>query len=310
MKYIANSTEFKLKNNAVTLGKFDGLHMGHRLLLNAVLEQKEKGLNAVMFTFFSHPVSLFTGQEIELLYVEEEKRILVEQMGFDAMISYPFTRETASMEPETFIEEVLVKRLDAKVIVVGADYCFGHKRRGNVDLLKEMAGVYGYKLIVFDKKKVSDLIVSSSYIREELAKGNMEKVREYLGGPFTIIGEVLHGRKIGRTLGFPTTNIIPEKMKLLPPNGVYASVTKIDGAYYKGLTNIGHNPTVGETKEKRVETYLFDYDQDLYGKVIEVALYSMEREEVKFDSVEELKEQMNQDIIYGKKYFEKNIDLL
>lgn len=309
MKYIANTTEFNLKNNAITLGKFDGLHLGHRLLLDTVLEQKNKGFQAVMFTFFSHPVSLFTGKEVELLYVEEEKRILVEDMGFDAMISYPFTKETASMEPEVFIKEVLVDRLDAKVIVVGSDYCFGHKRRGNVELLREMAGVYGYELIVFDKRKISGQVVSSSYIREELAKGNMERVSEFLGNPFTIIGEVLHGRRIGRTLGFPTTNLIPKRMKLLPPNGVYVSITKIDGVYYKGLTNIGKNPTVGETEEKMVETYLLDYDADLYGKVIEVSLYNMERPELKFDSIEELKKQMHQDILYGREYF-KNHQIL
>ncbi len=304
MRYIAENTEFEFKNCAVTLGKFDGLHLGHRLLLDKVLEQKTKGYQAVMFTFFSHPVSLFTGKDVDLIYVEEEKKYLVEEMGFDVMISYPFTRETASMEPEDFIKEVLVKKLDAKIIVVGSDYCFGHKRRGNVDLLRLMADEYGYELIVFDKKKIEDQVVSSSYIREQLAMGNMEEVSKFLGRPYTIIGEVQHGRRIGRTLGFPTTNLIPTSMKLLPPSGVYASITTIDGKQHMGLTNIGNNPTVGETKEKRVETYLFDYDEDLYGKTIEVSLYAMERPEIKYDTIEELKEQMKEDIVFGRNYFE------
>jgi len=307
MKYIARNTEFEFKNSAVTLGKFDGLHLGHRLLLNKVLEEKNQGYQAVMFTFFSHPVSLFTGKEVDLIYVEEEKKYLVEQMGFDVMISYPFTKETASMEAEDFIKEVLVEKLDAKIIVVGSDYCFGHKRKGNVDLLRSMADEYGYELIVFDKIKIEDQVVSSTYIREHLANGNMEKVTKFLGNPYTIIGEVQHGRRIGRTLGFPTTNLIPTSMKLLPPSGVYVSITTIDGKKFKGLTNIGNNPTVGETKEKRVETFLFDYDEDLYGKTIEVALYAMERPEIKYDTIEELKEQMAKDIIFGKNYFEKNI---
>lgn len=305
MKYIAGITDFKLKNSAVSLGKFDGIHLGHQLLLNKVLELKELGYQAAMFTFFYNPRNLFSDKEIELIYTEEEKKYLLEQKGFDVLVSYPFTQETASMEPEDFIKEVLVEKLDAKVIVVGADFCFGHKRRGNVDLLREKSKEYGYELIVFDKMKIEDEVISSSYIRSKIAEGDMEQVTKLLGRPFSIIGEVMHGRKIGRTLGFPTTNLIPPSSKLLPPNGVYASMTNINGVNYPGLTNIGNNPTVGITPEKRVETYIFDFDSDLYGSTIEVLLYSHERPEMSFRSVEDLKNQMNKDIIFGRKYFSK-----
>lgn len=305
MKYIAGITDFKIKNSAVSLGKFDGIHLGHQLLLNKVLELKKHGYQAVMFTFFYNPRNLFSDKEIELIYTEEEKKYLLEQKGFDVLVSYPFTKETASMEPEDFIKEVLVEKLDAKVIVVGADFCFGHKRRGNVDLLREKSKEYGYELIVFDKMKIEDQVISSSYIRSKIAEGDMEQVTKLLGRPFSIIGEVMHGRKIGRTLGFPTTNLIPPSSKLLPPNGVYASMTNINGVNYPGLTNIGNNPTVGVTPEKRVETYIFDFDSDLYGSTIEVLLYSHERPEMSFQSVEDLKNQMNKDIIFGHKYFSK-----
>lgn len=305
MKYIAGITDFKIKNSAVSLGKFDGIHLGHQLLLNKVLELKKHGYQAVMFTFFYNPRNLFSDKEIELIYTEEEKKYLLEQKGFDVLVSYPFTKETASMEPENFIKEVLVEKLDAKVIVVGADFCFGHKRRGNVDLLREKSKEYGYELIVFDKMKIEDQVISSSYIRSKIAEGDMEQVTKLLGRPFSIIGEVMHGRKIGRTLGFPTTNLIPPSSKLLPPNGVYASMTNINGVNYPGLTNIGNNPTVGVTPEKRVETYIFDFDSDLYGSTIEVLLYSHERPEMSFQSVEDLKNQMNKDIIFGHKYFSK-----
>jgi riboflavin kinase/FMN adenylyltransferase len=303
MKYIAGRTDFKIYNSAVSLGKFDGLHRGHQLLLNHLLEQKKHGFHAVMFTFMYHPFNLFSDREIDLLYTEEEKRYLLEQSGLDVLVSYPFTEETAAMEPETFIKEVLVEKLDAKKIVVGSDYCFGRKRRGNVDFLKKMSEVYGYELYVFDKIKMEEQVISSSYIRSEIAEGHMENANNMLGRPFTIIGEVQHGRKIGRTLGFPTTNLIPAEHKLLPPNGVYASITRINGTEYPGITNIGYNPTVGVTPERRVETYIFDFDGDLYGKTIEVALYMMERPEYHFASLEQLKEQMNKDIEFGRNYF-------
>ena len=303
MEYIAGRTNFKVHNSVVSLGKFDGLHRGHQLLLNKILEQKEQGFKAVMFTFMFHPNNLFSDKEIELIYTEEEKRFLLEQSGLDVLVSYPFTVETAAMEPEDFIKDVLVAKLDAKKIVVGSDYCFGHNRRGNIDLLHSMAKIYGYELIVFDKLKVGEQVISSSYIRSEIAEGHIENANKLLGNPFTIIGEVQHGRKIGRTLGFPTTNLIPPSYKILPPNGVYASITKINGLEYPGVTNIGYNPTVGKTPERRVETFIFDYDSDLYGMIIKVALYAQERPEIKFDSLEELKVQMNKDIIFGRKYF-------
>jgi riboflavin kinase/FMN adenylyltransferase len=304
MDYIAETTNFKLHNSVVTLGKFDGIHRGHQLLLNKVLEQKKIGLQSVMFTFAYHPSNLFSDKEIEQIYTEEEKKYLLEKSGLDVLISYPFTEETASMEPEDFIKKVLIDKVDAKMIVVGTDFRFGHKRRGDVSLLQKMSEQWGYELIVFDKMKLDDRVVSSSYIRSEIAQGNMEHVNELLGSPFTVIGEVLHGRKIGRTLGFPTTNLITPSNKLLPPNGVYVSHTIINGIKHPGVTNIGYNPTVGETPERRVETYIFDYDADLYGKMIEVSLYAYARPEKKFESVEDLKNQMKKDIEFGRKYFQ------
>ncbi len=303
MEYITGRIDFKLHNSAVSLGKFDGLHRGHQLLLNKILEQKKQGYQAVMFTFMYHPGNLFSDKEIDLIYTEDEKRYLLEQSGLDVLISYPFTEETVSMEPETFISEVLIQNLDARMIAVGSDFCFGHNRKGNVALLREMSEYYGYELIVFDKIKAGEQVISSSYIRNEIIKGHMENANAMLGNPFTVMGEVRHGRKIGHTLGFPTTNLIPPVHKLLPPNGVYASVTKVNGIKYPGITNIGFNPTVGTTPERRVETYIFDFDADLYGVSIEVSLYCLERHEIKFNTLEELKEQMKKDVVFGREYF-------
>lgn len=305
MEYIAGRADFHLKGSAVTLGKFDGLHLGHQLLLNKITEQKKRGLKAVVFTFLYHPANLLSDREMELIYTEEEKQSILKQYGLDIMISYPFTEETRSMEPESFIEEVLINKLDAKYIAVGSDFCFGRNRRGNVRMLEEYASRFGYELEIIGKKKDADEEISSSCIRHCIREGNMENASKLLGRPFSVMGEVMHGRKIGRTIGFPTTNLIPDKAKLLPPDGVYTSLTKIDGKEYPGITNIGHNPTVGVTPEKRVETFLYDYDNDLYGKFIQVSLLSRMRGEEVFGSIEELKRQMDKDMADGKEYFRK-----
>jgi len=305
MKYIAGNTNFKFKNSAVTLGKFDGLHLGHQLLLDQVKSYKEQGYTTIMFSFLYHPFNLFSDKEFELIYTEEEKVAKLKKYGIDVLISYPFTEETRNIEPEKFIKDILVDKLDAKVIVVGNDFRFGHERRGDIKLLQEMAKIYGYKVIACEKRKSHEGVISSSTIRKELTVGNLEAVNAMLGQPYTITGEVMHGRKIGRTLGMPTTNILPAINKLLPPCGVYASKTLIDGIYHPGVTNIGYKPTVGEEDRKGVETYLFDFDQDLYGRVIEVELYTYFRPEIKFNSLEELKLKMQGDIVFAKNYFNK-----
>lgn len=303
MKYIAGNTDFNIKNSAVTLGKFDGLHLGHQMLINEVLSQKEQGYTSVMFTFLLHPQNLFSDNEVKLIYTEEEKRSRLSKSGLDVLISYPFTNETRNLEPEEFVKKVLVEKLDAKVIVVGNDYRFGRERRGDVNMLKSLEKTYGFKVISYAKKTWSDTVISSSAIRNELQRGNMEAVNAMLGQPYCIHGRVLHGRKIGRTIGMPTTNLIPPANKLLPPTGVYTSRTIIDGVSYPGMTNIGYKPTVGAEKNIGVETYLYDFDRDLYGKEIEVELLTYERPEIKFDNIDDLKRQMDRDLAFGRDYF-------
>lgn len=303
MEYIAGNTNFKFKNTAVTLGKFDGLHLGHQQLMDIVLSYKKEGLTAVMFSFLLHPGNLFSDKEFELIYTEEEKVTKLNRFGMDVLVSYPFTEETRSLNPEDFIKEILVDKLDAKVIVVGQDFRFGYQRRGDVSLLKEYENVYGYKVIACDKKKWKNEVISSSTIRNALKAGEIEAVNSMLGQPYTIRGEVVHGRRIGRTLGMPTTNLTPSNIKLLPPCGVYATKTLIDRTFHPGVTNIGYKPTVGEEEYIGVETYLFDYDNNLYGKMIEVELFHYIRPELKFGSLEELIQKMREDIIMTQRYF-------
>jgi len=303
MRYIADSTDFKFKNSAITLGKFDGLHLGHQYLMDQVISYKELGYTAIMFSFLYHPQNLFSDKEFQLIYTEEEKVNKLRKSGIDALISYPFTEETKNMEAEAFIKNILVDKLDTRIIVVGNDFRFGHNRRGDYHMLQTFEKEYNYKVIVCDKKTWNNTVISSSTIRNELKAGNIETVNAMLGTPYSITGEVLHGRKIGRTIGMPTTNIMPSSNKLLPPCGVYASKTIVKGQAFPGITNIGFKPTVGAEESKGVETFIFDYDEDLYGEQIEVQLYAFERPEIKFNTLEELREAMLEDIEFGRRYF-------
>ncbi len=306
MEYIAGNTDFQFKNSAVTLGKFDGLHLGHRQLIDLVVSYKEKGLTAVMFSFLLHPANLFSEREFELIYTEEEKRRQIKKSGIDVLISYPFTQDTRNMEPQDFIKNILIDRLDAKVIVVGSDFRFGADRKGDVVLLKQEEEKYGYTVIALEKLKLNNKIISSSSIRLALKEGKMEQVTAMLGHAYSIRGEVQHGRRLGRTIGMPTTNLIPSPSKLLPPCGVYSSKTLIGGISYPGVTNIGYKPTIGE-EFIGDETYIFDYENDLYGKTIEVELYEFIRPELKFATMEELTQRMKADVILAKESFHKKM---
>lgn len=307
MEYIAGRTDFEYKNSAVTLGKFDGIHLGHQQLIDLVISYKKQGLTAVMFSFMMHPGNLFSDKEFELIYTEEEKRVKLSHIGMDVLISYPFTEETRRMEPEDFIREILVRKLDARVIVVGEDFHFGNEKKGDVALLKTFEKIYGFKVIACEKKRWKNEVISSSSIRKALKNGDMEAANAMLGKPFMIRGEVVHGRRLGRTMGMPTVNQIPSNTKLLPPCGVYATMTLINGQHYPGVTNIGYKPTVGEEEYIGVETYIFDFNDDLYGKMIEVELYYYLRPELKFGSLEELITRMREDTIIAKRYFKQNI---
>ncbi len=304
MEYV-NHMNFQFQNTAVSLGKFDGVHIGHQKLMDCILLHKEDGLKAVVFSFLIHPNILLGGKEMSLIMTEEEKRQKLSKMGVDVLISYPFSKEMLSMEPEQFIKEILVDKLDVKVVAIGENFHFGHNRRGDAKLLKELAPQYGYEVQVFERVKIAGERVSSTWIRECIGEGNVEYVQNLLGEPYSISGEVVHGKEIGRALGMPTANVIPDKQKLLPPFGVYTSKTLVDGIWYEGITNIGVKPTITEEKVKLAETYLFDYQGNLYGKEIRTNLYYYQRPEQKFDSIEALKAQMEKDCQAAKEYMKR-----
>lgn len=308
MKYVSGTTTFLLRQeSAVSLGKFDGIHLGHQQLLRRIKDISKNKYLSVIFTFDIPPKPDKLKEIQSVLTTNLERRLFLEQMELDYLIECPFVPEIAHMAPEEFINRVLVQELRAKSVVVGEDFRFGYQRQGDYRLLEQLSGRYAYTLEVVEKEKEDGREISSTWVREALLDGNMGLVKRLLGRPYSIIGRVQHGRKIGRTLGTPTTNLIPEENKLLPPNGVYASVTKWKGQAYCGITNIGNKPTIGEKIQKGVETYLFDFNKDLYGEELEIELHQFERREIKFSSLEILKEQMHKDILFGRHYFEKNV---
>lgn len=297
MEYVKIEGQFpKFSRCAVTLGKFDGIHRGHRKLIQTILDRKsEYGELAVVMAFVSDRQTILTS---------EERRILLEKMGVDVLLECPLNDQMKHMKADVFIRQILKGDLQASCVVVGEDFRFGHERKGTPQLLEKAGEKYEYDTIVVPKEMEGSRKISSTYIREELKKGNMEKVRELLGNPFFAVGTVTHGRGMGHRDFFPTANIIPPKQKLLPPNGVYVTLSHFDGTDYPGITNIGYKPTVGEAF-LGIETNLFDCDLDLYGQNCTVDFYKFIRPEQKFASFEALKAQIRKDIEVGKAYFQE-----
>lgn len=303
MEFITNLQQLKIeKRSAITLGKFDGLHRGHRLLMNQVLQKKKDGYTAAVFTFDTHPAKFLNGHTGGTIFTNQERRGLAEQIQIDVMVQCPFTKEVACMEPEDFVRDILVEKMNVGFIAVGADFHFGYQRKGDTILLSKLAKKYGYELNVISKEQYQGRDISSSYIREMLSLGNVELAGTLLGYPFFISGEVVSGKQFGRFMGIPTANQIPETEKLLPPNGVYISRVLVEGECYFGITNIGVRPTVEHTDQKNVETYLLDFQGELYGKKLTVQLLHYERPERKFDSTEALKKQLDLDLAAARRW--------
>lgn len=282
---------------AVTIGKFDGFHLGHRSLLSAVLQERKRGLAPCVVSF-----STVVDTDRSVIYTKEEQRKLCEAMEIDVLAEYPLDESLREMSAEYFVSEILCKRLQAKVIVAGEDFRFGKNRKGDIALLQSMEERYGYRTVCVPKVKDAEGRISSTQIRELLGEGKIGAANELLGRPYAVFGEVMHGKKLGRALGFPTINLIPSREKLLPPYGVYVTKTKIDEQWFDGITNIGLRPTVDSNHQVSVETHLFQYEADLYGKQVEVQFLQFLRPEQKFADVEVLKKAMREDFVNAKAY--------
>ena len=277
---------YKIVQSAVTIGKFDGVHRGHMLLLNRILELKNEGYTAVV-------CMINQGKPGVLSF--REKAEYLESLGVDYLINFRFTDEFAKQTPEQFISSFLMDKLDAAKVVVGNDFHFGYKRSGDTTTLKSFEKKYGYTCDFYEKLKEGSTVISSTEIRQSLGFGDMASAKVMLGRPYSICGTVVHGKHLGSTIGFPTINILPEEDKLVPKYGVYTSKVLVGSEEYRGITNIGEKPTVGGFPVS-AETYIFDFDRDIYGEQVTVIPERFIREERRFASIDELKAQLDRDI--------------
>ena len=308
MQIISDRTDFILERpSAVAIGKFDGLHKGHRELLDEVLAAKADGLTAVVFTFDPSPTVFFSGKAMKVLTTREEKRLFFEKLGVDVLVEFPLNKETAAISPENFIDRILHQQMKAGLIVAGTDLSFGDKGRGSCDMLREKAQEFGYQVKIIEKLCRDSQPISSTRVRDAVERGDMEEARQLLGAPYKIMGTVVHGRRIGHRIGFPTVNLMPAQDKLLPPNGVYLAKMECENGFFYGLTNVGVKPTVetGMNPPMSVETYLYDFDADIYDSFVTLRLLKFIRPEQKFDGLDGLKAQLEKDISAGRKLLEK-----
>ena len=278
----------------LTLGKFDGLHRGHQTLIRRVREKAgELGAAALALSF---------NPSRDFLLSSDEKHWMLDEMGMDGHIEIPFVPEILSMEAEDFVRNILVDRLHACHIVAGEDFRFGHNRRGDTKLLEKLGETLGFGVDILPKLMEGDMRISSTRIRGHLAAGEMEEAEKLLGYPYFITGEILHGRRIGRTIGFPTANILPEKGKVLPPMGVYFVRSEIDGRELSGIANLGTKPTV-DGSFVGIETHLFGLEKELYGQRQKVGLLHFHRPEQKFPDLDTLCRRIGKDREEALNYF-------
>ncbi len=282
----------------IGLGNFDGVHLGHAALLRRLREEcAKRGLASLIYTFQGHPDHVLQKDKITpLLMTEEQKCAILEEQGIDYVFLEEFDAAYAAMTPRDFVKNILVERFAVRLAVVGYDYSFGCHGAGTPDALRDWGREFGFDVFVIPPVQIDGVLLSSTLLRQLVQAGEMERFERYTGRRYSIPGQVAVGRKVGRTFGFPTANILPRDGFALPGSGVYQTETKIDGSLYKSVTNIGNNPTFPGNTKITVETHILDYDQRLYGETIEVFFIRKIREERIFPSVEALREQLKEDI--------------
>ena len=288
-------------NNAVlTVGTFDGVHKGHRAILDKVV-RRAQAVNgeSVLITFDPHPRKfLFPDQLLGIITPLQTKLSLLHDAGITHTVVVPFNKDFANLSAKEYIENFLVNHFHPQSIVIGYDHRFGHDRKGDIQLLKDLAPAYNYELIEISAQLIDAAAVSSSRIRKAITDGHMEEAVHMLGRNFTLKGEVVHGNKLGRTLGYPTANLKPaDPEQIIPAIGIYAIRAIHNGQLCNGMLSIGHNPTVTDKKELRIEANLFDFNRDIYGDDLEIVFIKKLREEQKFESLDALVNQLHADKI-------------
>ncbi|MEO6524555.1 MAG: bifunctional riboflavin kinase/FAD synthetase [Mucilaginibacter sp.] len=299
MKIYNNIDEFKLIENAVvTIGTFDGVHTGHRKIIAKLQElAKEIGGETVILTFFPHPRMILhpEDQDLKLITTITEKAQLLEEMGVDHLIVTPFSRDFSNLSALEYIHDILVAKIGTKRIVIGYDHRFGKDRKGGLEDLQRLSKVYDFEVVEIPEQDINDVAVSSTKIRTALLSDDIALANQFLSYPFFITGKVIRGDQLGRTLGYPTANIlIGESYKLIPADGIFAVTVEVNGAPHKGMAYIGHRPTInGMTRN--IEVNIFDFNQDIYDQQIRMNFHHFVRSDIKFNGLDALVVQLAKD---------------
>ena len=301
MKVYRHLDEFQKVNNAVvTIGTFDGVHIGHRKIISRLTEvAKQINGESVILTFFPHPRMIINPEDVNLKLITtiNEKAKLLEGLGVDHLIITPFTRDFSNLSAETYIKQILVDKIGTRKIIIGYDHHFGKDRQGDLKELQNCSSDYNYEVEEIPEQDIHDVAISSTQIRQALLKGDVETANEFLGYPFSLYGRVIKGDQLGRTMGFPTANLlIEENYKLIPRDGIYAVKVKIDSdsQVYNGMAYIGNRPTINGMS-KNIEVNIFDFSRDIYRQYITIEYHHFIRDDMRFDNMDELKAQITKD---------------
>jgi riboflavin kinase/FMN adenylyltransferase len=299
-----------IKNPVLTLGTYDGVHIGHQQIID-FLSKSAKRIDGetVLFTFHPHPRMVLYPDDHNLELIQDMGRRIecLEEAGIDHLILVPFTKEFSRQSAIEFVRNTLVNSLQVKLLTIGYNHHFGRNREGNIDLLRELSAIYNFEVEEIPAFKLEEVSVSSTKIRNAIKAGEIEKANSYLGHVFRFKGTVIHGDKIGTQLGYPTANIGEiEATQLTPAAGVYAVKTKVADQFFQGMLNIGTRPTVSASNEQRIEVHIFDFSKDIYGSEIELYFIDKIRDEKSFKSKEDLIEQLGKDEVNCKRIFDKS----
>ena len=308
MKIYKSINEYnESKNSIITIGTFDGIHKGHQKIFNKVIKaSKQNNLSSVVLTFFPHPrIILNKYNDIKMIDTLDEKIDHLKKIGIDHLIIHPFDKKFSLLSAEQFIKEYLVDKLKLKHIIIGYDHRFGKGREASVTDLKEYSREFNFLVDEIDAQEIEKIAISSTKIRNSINEGDLKTTKIYLGRFFCLTGRVVKGDGLGKQINYPTANVsIEEDYKIIPKDGVYFIKTTIDNKLYNGMMNIGHRPTIG-TKEKSIEVNLFNFDRDIYDRIISVDVVEKIRDEKKFSSIEDLKTQLSKDEEYCLKLINK-----
>lgn len=286
------------KNPVITIGTFDGVHIGHKTILKEIVDHaKEVQGESILLTFEPHPRKvIFPDKPLQLLTPLEEKLELVKATGVDHIVVVPFTKEFANLTAEEYVKDFLVAQFKPHSIVIGYDHQFGNDRKGDINLLKQLSELYNYKVFEISAQLIHDAAVSSTKVRKAVSSGDMAEATNMLGRPYSLTGEVVKGAQLGNTIGYPTANVKPSSSEqILPANGVYAVKVIHDGNTYNAMLNIGIRPTVSNELSLHIEANIFDFEQDIYGQQLTLQFIARLRDEQKFPSIDDLKQQLGKD---------------